>query len=407
MVQYIIDMGFDLSDPSFTSARLLEACGFQPHIDDYAERIQVFKLLFRNGAPLRPGATLAAWVGLGGGAELVKEMVRRGVDIDAYQVGISHFRTALQVAAEYCDEEVVVLLLQEGADVNARARGPQGMTALQGICGYWPESPAERAQQMSIINLLLAHGAHVNAAPARKSGYTALQAAAENGNLEAAMLLLSCDTPADVNMPPCQFPEFEAFDEYHNALDMAVRGGRLDMVKLLLNHNALSSYPGDTGYDGAIQTAEERKFLAIADLIREHAATVSVSNERRANLSQPQRDWREYASAYDGYSDGYTTFSDDDEDDEIVAPQDYLPSESGYEDPVAQVQLQYEAVEHPGSGHSAPEPGFVWDVETDNSLDFDNGFGNLADDMDGIYGLDPVPSTSNIDSAAPGWGFGQ
>lgn len=303
IVQYIMDAGCDLSDPDLPSARLLEACGFLGRWDgDDPEKMEIFESMFRNGALLRPGAPLASWINIGGGAELVNEMLCGGADIDAYHRNKDHLRTALQTAAEHCEEELVVLLLQKGAKVNAPARGLGGRTALQAICDYPSTSPAGKEQKITIINILLAYGADINAAPARQFGGTSLQCAAECGDLEVALLLLSWDPPADVNMPPCQYASDHACKG--TALDFAAANGRIDVVKLLLNNHALSSRPGDTGYDGAIEKAERSGKLAVADLIREHATEVLISNPTRAHQSWPQRDWREYEYEHDGYSDG-------------------------------------------------------------------------------------------------------
>ena len=45
------------------------------------------------------------------------------------------------------------------------------------------------------------------------------------------------------------------------------------MAKFLLNTGAISGHPGQTGYDGAIMIAEERKNYGIADVIRDHLAS--------------------------------------------------------------------------------------------------------------------------------------
>lgn len=460
VVRHIISLGCDVRDPGVPSARLLEACGFvwrgQFNRTDY-KNMEIFELLFRNGARLRPGAPLAAWIQMGGGAQLVKEMLCGGVDIDAYYHNGNRVITALQAAAGICSEELVLLLLEKGADVNAPAgdgtgrtglaryetkhtalqaicgyeplspaeqaqqvniinllldhgadvnalaRGQYGVTALQAICDYRPQSPAEQAQKLNIINLLVTHGANVNAAPARRGGQTALQVAAGRGYLEVTMLLLSSDLSADVNMPPCKYPP-PPWSTYHIALDLAAQEGRLDTVKLLLNNNALSGRPGLTGYDGAIQAAEEQGHLAVAELIREHAGTVSSSNPTRRGWSQPPRDWREYG--YDEYSDGYYSSEEEYEEYEEDNKNNELPEPGEVQDPVVQPQFQYERVEHPGVEHTAPEQGFVWEMGDDNSLNFNIGFGNVDEDMGGIYGLQRAPSTSNIDNAASGWGFG-
>lgn len=388
IVQYIMDAGCDLSDPDVSSARLLEACGFlgRCHGKDL-EKVEIFESLFRNGALLRPGAPLAAWIGIGGGAELVNEMLCGGADIDTYYHGEHQVRTALQTAAEYCREDLVVLLLQKGANVNAPARGCVGKTALQAICDFDSKSPAEKEQKIRIVNLLLAYGADINAAPARSLGWTSLQCVADRGDLEVAMLLLSWVPPAEVNMPPCQYQLGGRLEG--NALDLAAANGRIDMVKLLLNNHALSSRPGNTGYDGAIQGAERSGKLAVADLMREHATEVLISNPTRAHQSWPQRDWREYGYEYDGYSDGYTSFDDDDDGDDDDEDDGFSESGDGFstfrvgQDPVAQAEIQPEAAVHPGSEHMAPLPGWVWDTQVDNPLNFETGSATLLETGDG------------------------
>lgn len=405
-VQHIIDAGCDLSDPDVQSARLLEECGRVGEGHDELDRMEIFEAMIRNGTRLRPGAPLAAWIHLGGGPKLAREMLCDGADIDAYYFRPSlswSWATALQEAANRCNVELVALLLQKGANVNAPARGRWGKTALQAICDLHPHSEAGKApEQREIINLLVDHGANINAAPARIEGMTALQCAAHWGNLEVIILLLSYDPPADVNAPSCEVPGSPHSRSYGNALDVAAGQGRLDVVKLLLNNGGLSCCPGDTGYDGAIGLAEDKGFLAVAKLMRQHPTAISRSSATRPNLLQPQRDWREYE--YDDESSGYIAsewdFDSEDGDSESAASIEE-------QDPMAQVPIQPDAVEYLGPEQAAPEPGRVWDMDADNSLDFDIGFGDLADDVRSISSLDFDPSTSNMDTGTSDWEFGQ
>lgn len=191
------------------------------------------------------------------------------------------------------------LLLEEGADVNAPAKGSDGATALQAVCARFLTFDVMDENKLKIIELLLARGADVNAAPARKMGLTALQATARTGDLAVAKVLLLNNPMADVNAPPCQDGGLGT------ALDIAARFGRLDMAKLLLSYNALSGRHGETGYDGAISIAEEIGYLAVADLIRGHAKDDQrlPVHLRNPCLSEPPRHWSEY---------GYTRDSDED-----------------------------------------------------------------------------------------------
>ncbi|ROV93124.1 hypothetical protein VSDG_07345 [Cytospora chrysosperma] len=291
MIRYLVKQTSEYQSPLKLSASMLEQCKRIWPDDELPPRRAMFEYLYRKGAPVRPGSPLAVWILLGGGTKLIRELLDAGADINCYTARESPCKrsTPLQAAASICNEEVVLLLLKEGADVNAPAKGEFGSTALQAICEFTPETQEEQARRIRIIQSLIDHGANINAAPAMDSGVTALQGAAFTGHLETVILLLRYG--ADANAPPCRRPE----NYTRNALDTAARNGRLDMVKLLLNADALSHTRGSTGYDGAIEAAEEDSHFAVADLIRQHAAEAE-SNGRLTNpyLLQPPRKWHEY-----------------------------------------------------------------------------------------------------------------
>lgn len=309
-VQYIVGSGYDLLHSPFATAPLLEAC----------HSTQVFKYLYRNGTWPRSRSTLAVWIGNGGGIELCREMLKAGADPNAYsRHSISRIRrTPLQMAAWKVNVDVVELLLVEGVDVNAPAKG-RGYTALQACCSYQPLSPEGQQRKLRTIRLLLDHGADVNAAPAREDGRTALQATAISGDLAAAKLLLVHAPMADVNAPPCAYTVSRAAGNRNllqetragTALDCAAMYGRIDMVKLLLSYNALSHQRGETGYEGAIQWARRHENFAVADLIIQHA-----DNARRSgtcpDLSQPWKDYNVYYACERG-ADWESECSDDEQ----------------------------------------------------------------------------------------------
>lgn len=308
---FAIDQGLESGDPDILSASMLECCGCPPHLNRCDDSLEMFEYLFWKGASLGPGSPLAAWIYTGGGIGLVQEMLDRGADKNSHSAQNLLFGgrlTPLQAAAAVCNEEVVLLLLREGADVNAPAKGRPGTTALQAICSFNVNSQDEQERKTRIVQTLIAHDANVNAGLADQIGATALQHAAADGDLPLAVLLLRHG--ADVNAPP--FKKMKC-----NALDRAAGTGRLDMVKLLLNANALSHLRGMTGYDGAIKRAEKHKHFVVADLIRQHAAE-TASNEELINpyLQQPPRDWREYryGSDSDSYSDSEDASWDSDSD---------------------------------------------------------------------------------------------
>jgi ankyrin repeat protein len=117
---------------------------------------------------------------------------------------------------------------------------------------------------MKIYHLLIRKRADINL-PTNMWSYTPLQAATLCGDIELAVNLLS--RGARVNEEASYYIYYD--NSWARALDIAARYGRLDMVKLLLNANALSGDVGSTGYDGALSLCKENH-PAIADLIYQH-----------------------------------------------------------------------------------------------------------------------------------------
>lgn len=290
-VEYV--MRADHKDTLFWPSSLLEFC----------RSTVIFEQLFRRGVQLQPGSPLVQCINIGGGIGLIREMLTAGASPNAYS---RHSRfhlhqTPLQAAAYNLRVDIVELLLQEGADVNAPPKGGFWPgTALQAVCRRPLEEfsgTSAHGEKLKTIQLLLAWGADVNAAPMRTNGQTALQATAAQGDLAAAKLLLLHNPMADVNAPPCQ-GHFTVDGriplELGTPLDLAAENGRLDMVKLLLSCNALSHRRGEDGYDGAIFLAEQKGHLAVADLIREHAKDDQRWQLSNPYLSERPRHWSEY-----------------------------------------------------------------------------------------------------------------
>jgi ankyrin repeat protein len=169
--------------------------------------------------------------------------------------------TALQAAAKRGHLQIVRLLLDAGADINAPAAESCGVTALQA---------AVFANNLALILLLLARGADVNAPAARVNGRTALQAAAQGGQIAIAELLLSAG--ADPNGPPAL---------KHGgitALEASVQAGCCLITQLLLRSNA-NVHGADSGplRSSAIRTASSAGRTDLANILFERGADIHTA----------------------------------------------------------------------------------------------------------------------------------
>jgi len=125
--------------------------------------------------------------------ELVSLLLEHGAGVNAPALG-ERGRTALQEAVFSQDMEIVQTLLNWGADINSDPSPDDGRTAIQ---------LAAQRGDIDLVNLLLAHGANLNAPAAPRGGFTALQAAAKSASPDIVQLLLR--KGAQVNRRPSQW----------------------------------------------------------------------------------------------------------------------------------------------------------------------------------------------------------
>ena len=218
----------------------------------------VTKFLLENGVNVNSedkGGTALKYAILGGDMEIVRLLLDHGADMNAQrgaalQQAILHHdmevvklllghggKTPLQLAADHV--ELIKLLLENGADVNAK--GEYDETAL-----HWAASGGH----LNVVRLLLQNGADVNA-----EGYdgTALQQAASGGHLEVVILLL--DNGADV----------KADHGTRAALQQAASSGCKAALKLLQHEADVDATGGKDGT--SLQRAELQRRTKIAELL--------------------------------------------------------------------------------------------------------------------------------------------
>jgi len=218
-----------------------------------------------------------------GDVECVRELLRRGVNpnvrdgdpvtlfnIGAYlKKGRAEIEeggggycvtgeTPLHVAAEKGHVEIARLLLEHGADPNARDM--YGVTPLH-LATYWGH--------LDVVKLLLEHGADPNAKE-KLGGETPLYWAVQHKRTDIAKLLLKHG--ADPNNRSKR-----SIEDGRAVLHWAVRTGDVDLIRLLLEKGANPNVRDKYGYT-PLHIAALRGKPRIVELLLKYGADPNVRN---------------------------------------------------------------------------------------------------------------------------------
>ncbi|KAF8166996.1 ankyrin repeat-containing domain protein [Mycena galopus ATCC 62051] len=194
----------------------------------------------------------------GGEIDIVRLLLECGADVNARG---GYYGNALQAAASRGQIEIVRLLLEHGADANME--GGTYSNALYGACS---EGRTE------IVSLLLQHGVDVHAVT--KSGGNALQAASFIGHTEIVQILIK--DGADVN---------QQSEGYGNALQAASFQGNIEIVSVLIKHGAdVNAQQGIHGT--ALQAAANQGHEEISSLLINHGADVNANGGMHGSALQ-------------------------------------------------------------------------------------------------------------------------
>jgi ankyrin repeat protein len=170
----------------------------------YQRQPAIAELLEQRGAKF--DVYLAA---MAGKFELVNDLVANNKSLATKHSGDGW--TALHLACFFGHKEVAQALLNQGAEVNA---------VTENAMKNQPLHAAAAGRRADIVALLLERGANVNAK--QHGGWTALHAAAQNGDLEMIQTLLA--NGADTNLRA---------DNNQTPLDLALTRGNQAAVEAL------------------------------------------------------------------------------------------------------------------------------------------------------------------------------
>jgi len=205
-----------------------------------------------------------------GDLQLVKNLLAQGVNINAPLDG----RTALHQAASAGHTDILKILLDAGADINARDRGlfSQGADALY---------LASVSGHSDVVRELLSKGAKVDST--EDNGWTSLIKAAQLGNVAVARVLL--DFKADVNI--------RAKDGTTPIL-VAAQQGHTEIVKMLLEQGANVDTLTNDRSTPLMQAAQQGHFDVVKLLLINGA---KVNARRDDNVSAL------YLASYNGHTE--------------------------------------------------------------------------------------------------------
>jgi ankyrin repeat protein len=170
----------------------------------------------------------------------------------AAQAPAAEVDDALRDAAKRGDRIAAARLLDEGADVDARAA--DGTTAL-----HW----ATRADSLETVELLLEAGADARAAT--PYDVTPLYLAAENGSAAVIAALLAAGADPNTAAPTGQ-----------TALMTAVRNGRVDAITVLLDNGAVLDARDPEFEQTALMMAVREGYQDVVALLLERGADVDA-----------------------------------------------------------------------------------------------------------------------------------
>ncbi|XP_050690454.1 poly [ADP-ribose] polymerase tankyrase-2-like isoform X1 [Eriocheir sinensis] len=192
--------------------------------------------------------------------------------------------TPLHLAAGYNRTEIVTILLQHGADVHAKDKGPRhyrGLVPLHNACSYG---------HFEVTELLIKHGANVNAMDLWQ--FTPLHEAASKSRVEVCSLLLAhgadptllnCHSKSAIDVAPSRELQERLTYEYkgHSLLEACRQADAARLKKFLSPEviNFKHPYTGNTPLHCAVASTGGKRRGIVEALLRKGAPLQEKNKE--------------------------------------------------------------------------------------------------------------------------------
>ena len=202
------------------------------------------------------GRTALTWAVVFDRAEAEEILLQYGADVNARD---DKDRTALMIAAGYGYTESIRLLLEYGAEINAR--DDQGRT---------PMIMAAKYGHAEAIRILLNHGANINATTAE--GMTALMLAEEGEYTEAANLIRNYRHTKPASKPAINRESKPAVRNENHNTTIAVRNDRKETS--VTNQNVVNVWNVNVNFDEDIFRELDSNINAMVNARDEYGHTI-------------------------------------------------------------------------------------------------------------------------------------
>lgn len=208
------------------------------------------KLLLENGADINASSSLLSATINNDSIEIVDLLLSSGADVNQFSLDDG---ALLLTAINNKTPQMAMFLINNGTNLNGVT--VEGNAQIgEDYRRHLPLSRAAEKGYYAVVELLIQKGADVNARD--HDGNTALKGAAQNGHVDAVKVLLENGADANLGNYIEYVPMMWAADE-----------GHIDIVRLLIEYGGNVSYQNPNNSQSPMKIAYDKENLEIVDIL--------------------------------------------------------------------------------------------------------------------------------------------